>query len=274
MADGKSTVIHKLSRLDHPTAALTPVLLLYPTFGKPLPYSHFKAARQLQHWHRRQLYRAIEQNPDFKLSYTYKLNCPPTGYRVKPKTRVCQSRFACPWCYVRRVYYRVYQPLAECIELLQNSDQDLSLILWKRRTHSQPDGNVDLPFFDGSYGPHQWLKSLQSVQFCYASQAQELNHVGFHIAPSGQDLAKVLTRRAVSPSCSWKQYPLSISGLLSAISVSLAFSWSTILESSKLDEFVAFQHFLAGKQLVRSNSSQIIKHLKTFKQSEIADGRI
>ncbi|QDS88746.1 hypothetical protein EC9_29400 [Rosistilla ulvae] len=99
----KGTIKHKLTMLkaNPPIQQLTQDCIL-ANCEPDVPEPWYAAAR-LQLSIRCQYYRAIEKDPSRALHFTYALNCPPSGFHVKPMTDKCFYNHICPWCFSRRL---------------------------------------------------------------------------------------------------------------------------------------------------------------------------
>ena len=152
----KSTVQHKLTmtKFNTPIRQITQKCILEhcePEIKEP-----WHAAARLQLSIRCQYYRAIEKNKSKALTLTYALNCPPSGFTVKPYTNTCERHHVCPWCFSRRLV-KIYDALMKPSIKIRKFHH---LVVWQRTVPF----NRKLPFFLPHRGPHAWVHAAVTTQ--------------------------------------------------------------------------------------------------------------
>ena len=206
-------------------------------------------AAHLQKRLRQQYYRLIDSSPEKRLEYTYRMHCPPLGFYMKPRSRVCNRPLTCPWCYVRS---RI-MPMYDAIMQVPADVRDASCIaIWKRHW---PLG-ASLPFFDSRSGPHVLLKAHVTVQFATPvinlKGELVLQHCGLQLIPKTDQ--KAFHTFEFYPPLANKIFPdASDTTLLDALTDLGKLDWLVILNQDCLIHYQQMVHFTEKTRMYRVN---------------------
>lgn len=228
-------------------------------------------AKVLQNQYRFQMWRWITQHPERKYEGTYAMNCPPSGFLVRPKTKYCYEAEVCPWCFVRRRVVPVFKAIQAVPREVRQGNQVVSL----RFEHAPTE---ELPFFRRDRGPHAWSGSLATVQTLTSSivpepdppprkkddpphppsQLQDIYHVVL-VLPEEENphtlINQILERRKHfrAPTVYAKPFA-SLADAISVISGSYHLPWLQLFHDRNLIHFTNFKAKNSKRRLLRVNA--------------------
>lgn len=254
----KGTIKQQLSTLKAPSGRpirrITRSCILdhsEPDMPKP-----WLAALRMQQSIRCQYYRSIAQHPDQALDLTYALNCPPSGFEVRPYTRQCRKPNVCPWCFARRLE-KVYRAIMETDSKIRNCCQ---LISWIRTAYA----GDKLPFFRANYGPHQWFDAALTIQlvmpyFDARKDSFHLRHVGFQLIPKEEVLIqRKLARNCINPPIAGIYHSVEVTRELTyeVLARYTKLPWLDLYLSDNLDRFETIMNLYPRQKLLRISRSK------------------
>lgn len=156
---GNATIVHEIKTTKTNTGLklLTQHAVLNSLDDKKHSKAPIYRVRALQNNYRFQMWRWITEHPSRKYEGTYSMNCPPTGFFVRPKTKSCYDSSVCPWCFVRRKLMPVYDAIKD-IPVKSRKGLKVAAL---RFEHFPAE---ELPFFRRDRGPHGWSDALVTAQ--------------------------------------------------------------------------------------------------------------
>jgi len=223
---------------------------------KSPPKTPIQRATYLQKAYQSQYIRAMRHRPEYRRDFTFDLNCPPSGFRVNPRTRTCQNPRVCPWCHVRRRVMPTYEALTSVPQEVRYRSQ---VAAWYRDT---PYDFNQSPFSRSDRGPHQWVEALLTVQmivpvWSIEREAWQLRHVGMQIVPEGSHFEELLYHRlktADHPASQiWFRLAASVQNCCELINRVLPASWRQLYLPKNLPTFLDLQSLPGRHRWFRVN---------------------
>jgi len=208
---------------------------------------HKKTCKYMQSMYRKQLSLAMAAGRN-KLEMTYAANCPPCGYKINVRTRLCQNAKICPFCFVRRRLSPAYKALEKIPEIVR---QDSKIIAWHR---TLPYGQTSLTCFSKNYGPHQMLGAYCTVQALlpYVDDANNLQikHIGVQLVR--RDCAHDYLLRKLYLTFHVEETANSL-GIYKAIVFATRLPWKNLFNKMNTDKFMRVMDDFNKRRLIRIN---------------------
>lgn len=190
--------------------------------------------KQLRH----QFYRLMRQSPDERLRYSYQMNCPPVGLRMRPQSRICNHPVACPWCYIRRRAQPAYAALIDVPAAVRDTQR---VVLWRQAFLLESRDT----FFPANQGPHQWCDAALTIQMGVPAiddnNTITMRLTGIQLVGRNVDVKSTLTARA---NLNFKEYPdAADTTIFESVVQACAYDWRVPLAEANLATFHTLAHY-------------------------------